>query len=291
MGNCSKCKEKAIFLNPNFCKKHFIDYFENKVKKTIKDYGLFSKKDKIAVACSGGKDSTTILFILKKSGFNVEALAINEGIDSYRNHTLVDLKKFCKENKVKLKVVSFKEEFGNTLDEMLKQRKNPCTVCGIFRRNLMNRYSKDYDKIVTGHNLDDEAQAVMMNLFTANVDLLDKSNPKSKKIKGFTQRIKPLYFCSEKEVAAYALLKGFEVGFTECPYVHKAFRHDVRSALNNFEEEHKGTKLNILKKHLKNISKIKTSSESIAYCSECGEPSRGKICKACKLLSEIQSFK
>jgi len=219
--NCLKCDENAVFLEPTLCKEHFISYFEKKVKKTIKDFKLVKKTDRIIVACSGGKDSTTILYLLKKIHGTVEALAIDEGIKGYRNKTLVDLKRFCEENKIKLTIYSFKESFGKTLDLMLKKEKNPCTICGTFRRYLLNKHARGYDKIATGHNLDDESQAIIMNLTKANTELLLRSVPITEKKKGFVQRIKPLYFCSEKEVAAYALLKKFSIHFTECPYVNK----------------------------------------------------------------------
>ncbi|MBC8494697.1 TIGR00269 family protein [archaeon] len=285
---CSKCSEKAVFLVPKFCKKHFIDYFEKKVFETIKKFSLVNPKEKIVVACSGGKDSTAVLYLLKKFHKKVVALAIDEGIFGYRNKTLIDLKKFCSKNNIELRIYSFEKEFGKTLDEMLKQKQHPCSVCGIFRRYLMNKYARGFGKIATGHNMDDESQAVLMNLMKGNVDLLWHSVPMTKKVGNFVQRIKPLYFCSEKEVAAYALLKGFEVSFNECLYIKDSFRNQVRDALNNYELENSGTKLNILKKHLLMLEKIKFETSFFQYCSVCDEPAKEDICKACQL---IKSFK
>ena len=56
---CVKCGRKVYCSD--LCSQHFIDYFEKKVKRTIKKFDLFSLKDKIGVAVSGGKDSTTCL--------------------------------------------------------------------------------------------------------------------------------------------------------------------------------------------------------------------------------------
>lgn len=277
-----------MFLEPRLCRKHFIVYFEKKVSDTIKKFRLVDKKDRIVVACSGGKDSTTILYLLKKFYGTVTALAIDEGIAGYRDRTLVDLKKFCKQEGVDLKIYSFKDQFGRTLDAMLKQKNHPCSVCGTFRRYLLNKYAKGFDRIATGHNMDDEAQAILMNLMKGNTNLLWRSMPITPRKKGFVQRIKPLYFCSEKEVAAYALLKGFDVGFTECPYIEESFRNQVRNGLNEEESKNPRTKRNILEKHLKLLKSIKSTGKDFQYCKDCGEPSQGEVCKACLL---TKSFK
>ena len=65
MGNCHKCGEKAVFAQQNqlLCKNHFLDYFENKVIRTIKKYELFARGDRICVAASGGKDSLSLLYM------------------------------------------------------------------------------------------------------------------------------------------------------------------------------------------------------------------------------------
>jgi len=285
---CSKCNEKAVFLDPKLCKKHFVVFFEKKVLDTIKKFNLVKKNDKIIVACSGGKDSTTILYLLNKYFGNVAALAIDEGIANYRDKTLVDLKSFCSKHKIPLKIHSFKKEVGNTLDVMLKKKNHPCTICGTFRRYLLNKYAKAFDKIATGHNMDDEAQAVLMNLLKGNVDLLWNSTPITPNLKGFVQKIKPLYFCSEKEVAAYAFLMNFDVGFSECPYIGVSFRHSVRKELNEYSLDNKNVKLNILNKHLKVLESINPKKKGYSFCKVCCESSRSKTCKACEL---IQSFK
>ena len=99
----------------NKYKNKYILEFEKKIVKNITKFKLFSKKDKILVAASGGKDSTVILYILKKYDYNVEAITVDTSISSYSKRNLENLTNFCKENKIKLYILSFQKEFGYSL--------------------------------------------------------------------------------------------------------------------------------------------------------------------------------
>lgn len=282
--HCVACAERPVF--EHLCKEHFLRQFEARVTETIKEYALFTKRDRIVVAASGGKDSTSLLFLLKKLDYLVEALAIDEGIAGYRDKSLDELRAFCKEHAIPLRVVSFKEAFGRELDEIMQEAWHPCTVCGTFRRFLMNKYAKGYDVIATGHNADDEAQTVLMNLTRANTDLFPRGGPVTRSAgKGFVKRVKPFYFCSEKEILTYALLLGFANTWNECPYASQAYRATVREALNTYEAAHPGAKRRILHHYLA-VKPSVTPSHTLP-CTRCGEPSQGGLCKACRLLEEL----
>lgn len=289
---CKSCSKKAVISN--YCSDHFIDYFENTVKDTIKQFFLLKKSDKVVVAVSGGKDSLTTLYVLKKLGYKVDGLAIDEGISNYRERTLGDLDKFSKEHNIKINIILFKAEFKYDLDEILKKHKlNPCYVCGVFRRYLLNKYSKKYDVIATGHNLDDEAQAIMMNIAKAQPELLSRLGPVTglKNSKYFTKRIKPLYLLKDREVKAYTVLKGFRVQYSECPYSFASFRASVQEELNNLEQKQPGVKLNIIQNFLDNQDKIKdkfSTTETVNTCIKCGEPSSGEICKTCEIMETFK---
>ncbi|MBD3204578.1 TIGR00269 family protein [Candidatus Woesearchaeota archaeon] len=289
--HCSRCKKKPVILKPLLCKDHFIRYFEKKVHDTVKNFSLLSNKQKVVVATSGGKDSLTCLYLLKKFGYEPTALIIDEGIREYRKKTLEDLKTFCRKFKINLIKKEFEKEFGKTLDQILNSNsKNPCTVCGILRRYLLNKYSKGFDVIATGHNLDDEAQAVVMNLLRNNSDLLFRLGPVSgnKNVDKFTKRIKPLYFCSEKEIKIYSILNKITSRFTECPYVEEAYRMKVRDFLNDYEQKKPGTKKNIIESFLSMKKNYVSETKENTYCERCGEPSASDICNTCKLIKEIK---
>ncbi|MFH1400619.1 MAG: hypothetical protein ABIH41_03805, partial [Nanoarchaeota archaeon] len=81
---CGICAQKAISDDPALCSEHFKAFVQETVAKTVAEEELFSKKDRICVAVSGGKDSLSLLHILTTQGYAVEALAIDEGINGYR---------------------------------------------------------------------------------------------------------------------------------------------------------------------------------------------------------------
>lgn len=294
MVNCKRCKDKPV-INGS-CKSCFLRYFEKKVRKTIREFELIEKNDRVLVACSGGKDSTSVLYLIKKIFANrrdltIEAIAIDEGIKGYRDESLKFLKAFCKKEKVKLHIYSFKKEFGKNLDDMVKDEK-PCSVCGVLRRKILNFMSKKLKatKLVTGHNLDDECQSILMNQFRRNIKLSARLGPKTGvlKDKNFVQRVKPFYLMSEKEVATYAFLKGFMTDLNECPYENESYRSDVRDMLNNFEQKYAGTKSSIIASFLEILPLLKKEYKGdLKFCKECGEPSSQEICQSCKIVKKI----
>jgi uncharacterized protein (TIGR00269 family) len=275
---------------------------ETKVLKTIKEYSLFSKKDKILVACSGGKDSTTLLYILNKLGYKPEAITVDVLIGGYTKQNLENLKGFCSSNKIKLHVVSFRDEFGYSLcyiRSLLESKGvnlKSCTICGVLRRYLINKHARilKATKLVTGHNMNDEAQAIMMNLFKNNLEILARSGPKTgnSKDKMFVQRVKPLYFVSEEEVIKYSKEHKFPVKYSACPCRAGVYRCAIDEVLSKYEDKNKNTHYNIIKWFLAVSPLLKkkfASSQKQEYCKRCGEPAKGKICAACQILEKIKN--
>jgi uncharacterized protein (TIGR00269 family) len=302
---CKNCIEKPVMNltnnNIQLCRQHFIKYFEKKVLNTIRNYKLIEKGDKVGVAVSGGKDSLTLLSLLnvlknKTKKFQLEAIAIDEGIKGYREKTLENAKKFCKENNVKLNIFSYKDEFGDTLDNLLKKTKiRACSLCGPFRRSLLNKKSKElgFNKLATGHNLDDESQTIIMNYFRRNIETSARLGPLTGivKDKRFVRRIKPLYLMTQKEVATYAFLKNFSSDLGRCPYSSTSYRGDVMGMLNDFEAKYPGTKNSIITSFLELLPllhKYYKNYMPINNCKICNEPCSQKICQTCKIIQALR---
>jgi len=279
----------------------FTKNFEYGVKDTIKKYNLIDKDDKVIVACSGGKDSTTALYLLNKFGYNVEAMIIDLLIGKYSEKNLENTKLFCKNNDIKLHVVSFKEEFGHSVCYMRsvlksKHKLKSCTVCGVLRRVLLNKKARELNatKLVTGHNLDDEAQTVLMNFIQGNMRLCAKMGPRTGRISDqkFVPRIKPLYFCLEGDVRKYSEMMKFPVLYDRCPCCVDAYRSSIRDILDDIEGQYPDIKQNLVNNLLDILPALKEhykTTEKLMHCELCGEPSRNAVCSACNLLQKLRA--
>ncbi len=306
MVNCS-CGKKAIYTRKyegnSYCAACFKEQFERRVKRTIREHGLIGRNDVIAVGVSGGKDSSVVLSLMKKifgkrPDIKIIAVSVDEGIKGYRDKSLDATKKLAERLGVEYHTIGFKDNFGKSLDDIMKRgagNLNSCTFCGVFRRYLLNRASRELGatKVCTGHNADDEAQAVLINYLKGDLNRLARMGPKpalagSEK---FIPRIKPLRDIPEKEVALYAVAGKIANYWGECPYV-SGIRFEVRDFLNSVESRHPGTKLSFLRTFDSMLPILRKTAldngpKELIECETCGEPCSGEICKVCELLDKI----
>lgn len=276
-----------------------------KVYKTIEKYKLIEKGDRVCVAASGGKDSTAALYLVdkycRKNRIECFALSIDEGIDGYRDVSIDGLRAFCQEHGIKLFEFSFKKLYGQTMDQlretMLKEHnKRPCSVCGILRRRVLNVESRNLKstKLVTGHNLDDEAQTFIMNVYQGSMAHNAKMGPISgiKQDTKFVPRIKPLYLVSEAETTLYTKLKGFKLSYHPCPHSDLSFRRFIRGQLSELVKILPNAKYGIVNSFLEILPDLKRKyrcSVELRECETCGEPTTQRKCNACLLEEKIHS--
>lgn len=111
-------------------------------------------------------------------GLKLVLLSIDEGITGYRDDSLETVKQNRDDYQMPLKILSYKELYGWTMDEIVSQigKKNNCTFCGVFRRQALDRGASmlNVDCIATGHNADDIAETVLMNILRGDIARLQR---------------------------------------------------------------------------------------------------------------------
>ncbi|OAE34217.1 hypothetical protein AXG93_1593s1760 [Marchantia polymorpha subsp. ruderalis] len=182
--SCEVCqKNRPALRRPKtgqqVCRECFFCAFEDEIHRTIVENRLFKKGDRVAIAASGGKDSTVlahIMTLLNKRhdyGLDLFLLSIDEGITGYRDDSLETVKRNEVQYGIPLKVVSYKTLYGWTMDDIVREigRKNNCTFCGVFRRQALDRGGvvMKADKMATGHNADDIAETVLLNILRGDI--------------------------------------------------------------------------------------------------------------------------
>ncbi|ARM76299.1 TIGR00269 family protein [Acidianus manzaensis] len=303
---CDICKSKdAVIYQPysgrRLCKDCFIDDVRRRVREEAEKQGIL-KANKVLLAVSGGKDSLTLADTLASIVNPKKLIAFNivEGISGYnRKEAAMKLKKYLDDLGIELISSSFKEEVGYSLDEMISSSKNrglniaACTFCGGFRRKLINNagWKVKADLVATGHNLDDEAQTIIVNLLRGDIKRLVRLGDVPLKLSDrFVLRVKPLRKVYEWETTMYAYFKGFEFQDVECPYISQkpTLRARVRDLLYLIEEKNPGSLMRIVEEFdlISDNIKNNTSREELPRCKICGDPtSYGRdICKNCELL-------
>jgi cytoplasmic tRNA 2-thiolation protein 1 len=248
---CAICKtSRALIIRPKnhqkLCKDCFISIFEAEIHHTITSTSLFSPGDRIAIGASGGKDSTVLASVLKtlnerhNYGLELVLLSIDEGIRGYRDDSLETVKRNALQYDMPLKIVSYDELYGWTMDQVVGAigKKGNCTYCGVFRRQALDRGAKmlGIKHVVTGHNADDVAETIVMNLLRGDLPRLARSTSiVTGDENSEVRRSKPLKYAYEKEIVLYAHHKKLDYFSTECIYSPEAFRGSARTLIKNLE--------------------------------------------------------
>ena len=302
MAYCDKCRKSPVVLirycGAHLCREHFSDFVESRVKHEIRRQVHLVGGERIAIAVSGGKDSTVALHLVhkilgKRRNIDLAAITIDEGIDGYRESSLPIVEGQCHDLGIEHIVVSFEELFGITMDDIAKTNRtiSTCSYCGVLRRAAMNRAAKGWraTHLATGLNLDDSAQSIMMNISRGEIERLARLGPHRHVQDGLVPRIQPLRMVPESETTLYALVNELKFHDLECPYAPEALRNTYRTVVAELEDKYPGTRHSILKSYeellpaldrMYKVGRIKTCG--------CGEPTAGTVCKTCELLEDLK---
>jgi cytoplasmic tRNA 2-thiolation protein 1 len=282
------------YSGERLCPSCFRETIVERVKKTINKYDMFEHDSRIAVGVSGGKDSLTLLRMLyeieaERPNAEMVVICVDEGVKGYRDEALRIAEKLCRQLKVEMRVIPFRQLFGETMDELAAKDRTlgTCSYCGVLRRKALNEGAKsvEADRLATGHNLDDMAQSVIMNVLRGDMKRIESFNPGGNELPGFIRRVKPLCEVPERETTLLAYLYGIDFQSLPCPYASEALRTDVRRFLNQMEYIRPGTKSIVYNTGLKLVHNAE-KNDLLGSCLICGSPSSGKICRACELMGK-----
>ncbi|MFL2520924.1 MAG: TIGR00269 family protein [Halobacteriales archaeon] len=316
---CTKCDQDAVIFTPysgsHLCSTHFINSVERRVRHRIRTDGLITgstedSPSQWVIGVSGGKDSAVLTHILhnmlsKDPRIQLTALTINEGISGYRDESLEIAKKLTNSIGIDHEIFSYIDEFGLDMDEVVAKNPlnlNACSYCGVFRRNLLDMGANklNADKLLTGHNLDDESQTALMNFLAGDVSRITKHFDASlapfpqRTETEFVPRSKPLRDIPEKEIALYAYLRNIPFYNGDCPYAVDSFRGKVRELILGLEDDHPGTRHSIMSGY-EEFATIASShrrsykESSLQHCIKCGSLTTQKICQKCVFVEAVKA--
>ena len=294
---CQKLKEGVILrsFNLKLCPECFLDFFKKRVKETIERFRMFSKKDKVAVAISGGKDSTALAKALKDLGYKISLFHINCQIkeNNYSEKSQKVVEEFAKKEKLPLYVFDLKKEIGADIKICSKvSKKEICAVCGMIKRYILNREAKEFDVLCTGHTLNDEAGSLLSSLIFWKEDFLKRQWPVLKEKNSLKKRAKPLCLTFERETGLFCKILNLPYLSERCPLRGGTYVF-FKKIINEIENEMPSSILNFYKGFLKRKKKLNLfpKEEKLTPCEKCGYLTSAKICSFCRLREKIKAFK
>lgn len=298
---CDRCENNAVYSRKysgeNLCSDCFSNSILRKTAKTISKYNMIQNNELVCVAVSGGKDSLALLHVLSKMAknhnFRIHAVTIDEGIPGYREEALDIVKEFCAKLGVEHTIYPYRELFGLTLDDSLKQNENDrlssCSICGTFRRRAMDHAAKQIGAsvIATGHNLDDVLQTFVINTLSGDTNKIGWMDPDTSD--NSLRKIKPFCEIYESEIVFYAFTNNLPFQTEPCPHTNEGIRTEIREFLNKLENSHSGIKNSMYRSVLKISQTMKYANyKEKTRCTSCGSECTGKICSVCKMIIDLQ---
>jgi len=314
---CSRCNRDSLVYQPysglHLCGTHLVESVRRRVSKSLRKQLILPKNSintlgrpfKVMVAISGGKDSAILLYFIHSilgSRRDVELIAgvVDEGIDGYRSPSIECAEELCTSLDIPLERISYPDlsfpEMDGVVESLPKISEHnlevkgmmPCSFCGVFRRQGLNSLANRIgaDVIALGHNLDDVAQSVLMNLQKGEVDRTARLAPHTTQpIEGLAPRIVPLRWIPEQEVHAAAIHLNLPIHHGDCPHAGGAMRQRSREIIAMIEKDIPGSRHGMVQSmdRIRELAKDSKNSSSVQSCERCGEPTSRPICQSCTM--------
>ncbi len=305
---CRKCRERAVIHMRQhklaLCRDHYLAWIPEQTERFIRKYRMFTRDEPVLVAVSGGKDSLALWDVLLRLGYRADGLYLGLGIDGgigYSDTSYAKIQAFVEQHpEARLHVLDIRETYGESIPELAQRTRRgkgkPCSVCGLVKRHEMNRIAHElgYPVLATGHNLDDEVAVLFQNTLHWNTGYLARQYPVLPGGDGFARKVKPFCRFYERETAAYAILRGIDYIYDECPYSVGATTIYYKELLDRLEADRPGAKLSFYLSFLRAkdqdglFAHVKEEERAEMHpCSRCGQPTTAPdLCAFCRLWPE-----
>jgi tRNA-5-methyluridine54 2-sulfurtransferase len=296
---CTVCRGPAVIdlrrHNANFCGEHFLKFCRDQVARAIDDHDMIAPGQRVLVAVSGGKDSLALWDLLLSLGYHVDGMTIGLGIGDYSETSTAASVAFAAERGLELTTVDLRGDYGYDIPTAAAvTRRVPCSSCGMSKRHLIDKAALDggYDVVATGHNLDDEAAVLLGNVLRWQTEYLGRQVPVLEERPGFPRKVKPLIRLSERETAAYCVVRGIDYVVDECPMAAGNRHLRYKDALNDIEAASPGTKHAFYFEFLAKASdrfrpEATAAQDGLTLCASCGSPTTGEVCAFCRLVDRV----
>jgi uncharacterized protein (TIGR00269 family) len=295
---CRVCKAPAVIdlprHNAKFCAEHLQQLCRRQMAKAIHDFDMLSMDDRILVAVSGGKDSLAVWDMLIDAGYRADGLYVGLGIGDYSDDSAGYVRRFADERGLQLQTIDLRDDYGYDIPTASKATgRVPCSACGLSKRRLFDQAALDggYDVVVTGHNLDDEAAVLFGNTLRWDVEYLARQLPVLQAADGFPKKVKPLVRLTEREMAAWCLVRGIDYVVEECPIAAGNRHLSYKESLNAVEATSPGSKAAFYLGFLERMAPLLAGNSAAAVgalnrCERCGSPTTGEVCAFCRLVEK-----
>lgn len=213
------------------------------LSRALVDFDMLADGDKVMVCVSGGKDSYTMLHLLRELSrrapikFQLKVVNIDQGHPGYPADRL---RGYMRDEGYDFTMIE--EDTYSIVTEKIPEGKTFCSLCSRLRRGILYRVARELGctKIALGHHREDILQTLLLNLFFAGQ--LGAMPPKLVSQEGQVV-IRPLAYCAEEDIVAYAKEMAFPILPCDlCGSQDNLQRKIVGQWIDDLERQHPGIK-------------------------------------------------
>jgi tRNA 2-thiocytidine biosynthesis protein TtcA len=219
-----------------------------KLAQANKDFELFGPGDRIMVGVSGGKDSYSLMVLLREVqrrvpwDFEIIGVNLDQAQPGFPAHIIED---WFKAEGFDYRML--RRDTYSIVLEKVPEGKTYCSLCSRLRRGILYRCAQELGatKMALGHHREDLIETLLLNLFYSGQ--LKTMPPKLHSDDGRNTVIRPLAYCAEEDIAEYARLKEFPiVPCNLCGSQDGMKRQEIKALLNTLHAANPKVKGNLL---------------------------------------------